>query len=113
MFEDSGEADVYGKKAVKSRVKIASIKIADNMTLELLQVLEGNSVERDWLRKHGESVHHIGIRVKNVEEETLKWIQKGIKVIQEDHGKFAYLDTEDTLGMMIELFDPEAFDLDD
>jgi 4-hydroxyphenylpyruvate dioxygenase-like putative hemolysin len=73
--------------------------------------VEGKSIEQNWLKQHGETVHHIGIRVENLEEEVLKWEKKGIKVVQEDHGKWVYLDAENILGTMVELFNPKSLDV--
>ena len=79
------------------------VKIADNMILELLQITEGKSVERDWLKRHGETIHHVAIKVSDMEKEATEWAKKGIRILQEDGGKWIYLDTEAILGMNIEL----------
>ena len=45
------------------------VKIADNMILELLQITEGKFVEQDWLKRHGETIHHVAIKVSDIEKE--------------------------------------------
>ncbi len=101
--EYTSTARLKGKDIGKYKVKLAFVKIANNMTLELLQITEGKSVEQDWLKRHGETIHHIAIKVDDIEKEAAKWEKKGVRILQEDHGKWIYLDTENILGMNIEL----------
>jgi catechol 2,3-dioxygenase-like lactoylglutathione lyase family enzyme len=101
--EYTSTARLNGKDIGKYKLKLAFVKIADNMTLELLQILEGKSIEQDWLKRYGETIHHIAIEVDNIEKEAAKWEKKGVRILQEDHGKWIYLDTEKILGMNIEL----------
>ena len=101
--EYTSTARSKNKEIGKYKVKLAFVKIAGNMTLELLQITEGRSVEQDWLKRHGETIHHIAIEVDDIEKEASKWEKKGIRILQEDHGKWVYLDTENILGMNIEL----------
>ncbi len=101
--EYTSTARLRGKDLGKYNVKLAFVKIASNMTLELLQISEGKSIEQDWLKNHGETIHHIAIKVDDIEKEAAKWEKKGVRILQEDHGKWVYLDTENILGMNIEL----------
>lgn len=101
--ECTSTARLKGKDTGKYKVKLAFLEVANNMTLELLQIIEGKSIEQDWLKRHGETIHHIAIKVDDIEKEASKWERKGIKILQEDHGKWIYLDTEKILGMNIEL----------
>lgn len=96
-------ARLKGKEIGKYKLKLAMVEIAENMTLEFLQITEGKSIEQDWLGRHGETIHHIAIKVDAIEKEASKWEKKGIRVLQEDRGKWIYLDTENILGMNIEL----------
>jgi methylmalonyl-CoA/ethylmalonyl-CoA epimerase len=105
--EYTSTARLRGKDLGKYNVKLAFVKIANNMTLELLQISEGKSIEQDWLKNHGETIHHIAIKVDDLEKEAAKWEKKGVKILQEDHGKWIYLDTEKILGMNIELIPSE------
>ena len=105
--ESTSTARLRGKDLGKYNVKLAFVKIASNMTLELLQISEGKSIEQDWLKNHGETIHHIAIKVDDLEKEAAKWEKKGVKILQEDHGKWIYLDTEKILGMNIELIPSE------
>jgi 4-hydroxyphenylpyruvate dioxygenase-like putative hemolysin len=101
--EYTSMARLNGKDLGKYKLKLAFVKISDNMTLELLQISEGESIEQDWLKRYGETIHHIAIEVDDIEKEAAKWEKKGVRILQEDHGKWIYLDTEKILGMNIEL----------
>ena len=101
--EYTSTARLKGRELGKYKLKLAMVKIANNLTLEFLQITEGKSIEQDWLKRHGETIHHIAIKVENIEKEAAEWEKKGIRILQEDHGKWIYLDTKDTLGLNIEL----------
>jgi len=100
--ECSSTARQNGKEIGKYRLKMAMVKIADNLVLELLQIAEGRSVEQDWLNKHGQTVHHIAVKAKDMEKVASEWEKRGIRILQEDGGKWIYMDTEAILGMNIE-----------
>lgn len=96
-------ARLNGKVIGRYSLKMAMVKIAENITLELLQITEGKSVEQVWFKKHGESVHHVAIKVRDMDAEAEKWQKSGLRILQEDGGKWIYIDTESILGMNIEL----------
>lgn len=101
--EYKSTAKLKGKEIGKYTVRLAFLKIANNAILELLQITKGKSIEQDWLKRHGETIHHIAIKVDDIQKEAAKWEKKGVRILQEDHGKWIYLDTENILGMNIEL----------
>ena len=105
--EYSSIAMLKGKKIGNYKLKLAMVKIAENMILEFLEITGGKSVEQDWVKRHGETIHHIAIKVDDMEEEAAKWESRGIRILQEDHGKWIYLDTEKILGMNVELVPAE------
>jgi hypothetical protein len=91
--ESTSTARLKGREVGKYKLKMAKLKIASNFLLEFLQIVEGKSVEQTWLRKHGRTVHHIAVR----------WERKGIAILQENHGRWIYMDTEEIFGMIVEL----------
>jgi hypothetical protein len=96
-----------GREIGKYRLKMAMVKIADNLVLEVLQIVEGRSVEQEWLKKHGQTIHHIALKTKDMEKLAQEWEEQGIRILQEDGGKWIYLDTEAILGMNLELVPDE------
>jgi methylmalonyl-CoA epimerase len=91
--------DRAGRKA-KTRLAFANI---GSLQIELIQSVEGRTFYADFLEKHGEGVHHLGIRVDDVGAETANLVKKGVKVLFGRPGRFAYLDTRSPGGVMYEL----------
>ena len=77
-----------------------------NTVVEFMQVLEGKSFYDTYKEKVGEGIHHICMDVEDIEEAIKHFNEMGIKVI--DSGKvagssFAYFDTVETCGFLIEV----------
>ncbi len=76
------------------------------LEMELIQPVNPPTVYHDFLEKKGEGLHHLGFDVKDMEERLMRYRKMGIKVMQMGRtkvGGFAYLDTESTGGVIIEL----------
>ncbi len=78
--------------------------------IELIQVLRGPTVHEEFIRKHGYGVQHIGIIVRDMPGSLEQARAGGIDMIMDGSGFgvdgdgwYAYLDTEDRLGITIEL----------
>ena len=71
------------------------IELADDLTVQFIQVTEGKSVEQKW--QNCASFRHRGPRYRERD------CGVGQERRQEDHGKWMYLDTESILGFKIEL----------
>ena len=90
----------------KAKLKISLFQIGD-IQFELIEVLEGESVHSKFLREKGEGLHHVGFIVEDLEEELTRLEKEGITVLErgivQEMVKFAYLDTEKRLGIILEL----------
>lgn len=90
----------------KAKLKISLFQVG-GIQFELIQVLEGESVHSKFLREKGEGLHHVGFIVEDLEEELTKLEKEGITVLErgivQEMVKFAYLDTEKRLGIILEL----------
>jgi len=90
----------------KAKLKISLFQIGE-IQFELIQVLDGESVHSKFLREKGEGLHHVGFIVEDLEEELTRLEKEGIKVLErgivQEMVKFAYLDTEKRLGIILEL----------
>jgi catechol 2,3-dioxygenase-like lactoylglutathione lyase family enzyme len=80
---------------------------------ELIEPREGASVHRDWLSERGDGVHHLGVVVESVERTIERMQQAGYPLAQygegfgaDADGVYAYFDTADALGLMIEAVEP-------
>jgi methylmalonyl-CoA/ethylmalonyl-CoA epimerase len=101
---------IYGKPAdVKVRGTIAQM---GQIEFELLQPVAGESIQKEFLDNKGEGVIHICSRVDNIDREVAKLAEKGFSVISSgrlsDGGQFAYIDTREVGGVILELFQPGA-----
>jgi methylmalonyl-CoA/ethylmalonyl-CoA epimerase len=91
------------------RVALANI---GPMRIELVQPLEGDTVYEEFLARHGEGVHHVGVLVNSMAEALkqaecagLDMTQDGAGFGQDGDGHYAYLDTEPLIGITVELID--------
>lgn len=83
--------------------------------VELLQPLDGTTTHREWLEQHGQSVHHIAAVVPSVHEAVAAAEAEGIEVVSAgwgfgtgESGSFAYLDTADLIGVLLEVLESPA-----
>lgn len=111
----------YGKPLVKRmtrngepaeyKMKVA-LSYFGKMRLELIEPLEGDTVYKEFVEKHGYGVHHLGILTDNMQESIKKAADAGIKMTMDgagfgpdDDGHYAYLDTEDLIHTTLELIE--------
>ena len=78
--------------------------------IELIEVVEGETVYQDHIEKHGYGVQHFGFLVDDINEAIVRAKGEGIRVIMDGSGfgpdgdgHYAYLDTEELLGVTLEL----------
>jgi methylmalonyl-CoA/ethylmalonyl-CoA epimerase len=90
------------EKHIKARVGFATM---GQIELELIHILEGDSFHLDFLREHGEGIHHLGFHVRDFEAKLEQAKAMGFEVLQTDpFGRFyAYLDTRQSGGIIFEL----------
>ena len=95
------------EKHIKARLGFAML---GQVELELIHIVEGDSVHLEFLREHGEGLHHIGFRVDDFEKKLQQAKAMGIEVLQTGpFGRFyAYLDTRRHGGLIFELIESDA-----
>lgn len=80
----------------------------ENITIELIEPLEGPSTWREFLEKHGPGIHHIAFNVEKMSRTVHLFGEAGIKEVQHGGwgtGEYAYMDATDSLGLIIELLE--------
>ena len=100
---------VYRGKPENFRMKIG-LAMMGELQIELIQPLEGKTIYAEFLEKWGQGIHHLGFDVKDLDERVAAFRGLGIGVLMNGErvgGKFAYMDTEGTLGIMVELMQRE------
>jgi methylmalonyl-CoA/ethylmalonyl-CoA epimerase len=76
------------------------------LTVELIQPLKGRSIYDEFLEEKGEGLHHLAFMVEDVDSEIAGLEKKGFKAVQTGampNTKWAYLQAEESDGMLIEL----------
>ncbi len=80
--------------------------------IELIQPLEGDNVYDDFVKEHGYGVHHSGVLVDDMraalaqaEAAGLTMTMDGAGFGADGDGHYAYLNTEDKIGVTIELIE--------
>ena len=84
------------------------------LLLELFQPIEGEDIQLEFLREHGEGIAHIGFTVSDIDAEVDNLVSNGIKLLfRIDHPtgtSIAYFDTRQVGGFIIELVQPSDKD---
>jgi len=86
------------------KLKIGLTNLGE-VQLELIQVVEGETIHADFLRRKGGGLHHIGFFVKDLDEKLRIAREKGINVVERGEiagVRYAYLDTEKDVGITLE-----------
>ncbi|MCR5370649.1 MAG: VOC family protein [Clostridium sp.] len=85
-----------------------------NTEVELIEPVHGESVWKEFLARKGEGIHHLKYEVDSLNETIRELREKGIKCVQygsavgPNKGKtWAYFDTEEQLGYVLEVFNTQ------
>jgi methylmalonyl-CoA/ethylmalonyl-CoA epimerase len=90
------------------RGKRGFAKLGD-ITLELMEHIEGKTIHDSFMKCKGEGLHHLGFEVKSLKESIEVAEKRGLKVTQgltrEDGSGFAYLDSDHIGGVVFEVIE--------
>lgn len=98
--------DIRGKIG-QLKIKVAITKIGP-LQLELIENIEGNNIYTEFIKTKGEGLHHLAVIVDDVQKEVAELRRQGVRVLMEDKKYFAYLNTEETGGVILELLRKDA-----
>jgi len=77
-----------------------------NVQIELIQLIKGECIFKEFIDAGKEGLHHFGIFVEDVEAIVNEYLKKGYKVVHEGITagvqKIAYMDTYDDFGLYLE-----------
>jgi len=77
-----------------------------NTQIELIQHISGDSIYKEFVDQGREGFHHISFFIENIEAYIKHFKNQGLEMIYYGSiGKqvYAYFDTEETLGMLLEI----------
>jgi catechol 2,3-dioxygenase-like lactoylglutathione lyase family enzyme len=101
---------LYYGKPTPARAKMAFVPFGD-ITIELIEPVDGPSTWRDFLEANGPGVHHIAFEVKGLDQQIKLLEQQGAALIQRGQwtdgrgGRYAYLDSVPQLSVVLELLE--------
>ncbi len=98
------ESTVRGKPP--DHAYLLAVTWRGDMQLELMQPLRGRSIYDEFLERRGEGIHHVKLFYPDCRAALERFRSQGIEVIQSgkfDEDEFYYLDTEKTLGVVVEV----------
>jgi methylmalonyl-CoA/ethylmalonyl-CoA epimerase len=108
IYEDLGLTIEHVEVVETQRVKTAFLSVGDS-SLELLEPTSPDSPIAKFIEKRGEGIHHICLRVENIEEHLERLKAKGYRLINNApvpgaHGcRVAFLHPSAGNGVLIEL----------
>lgn len=99
----------YKGKPVENACFRASMADVGSMQIELIQPVEGDLPYSDFLKEHGEGLHHVGhIHVPDIDAAVRGLEDRGFPCIfagSTPGTKFAYVDMSEALGVIVELME--------
>ncbi len=107
--EDKAKTRYYGKPTM-ARVRQAFFNF-ENISIELLEPVDGPSTWKDFLDSKGEGFHHIAFEIKDMDDKIAKLNDKGIPLSQQGRwtggsgGRYAYFESEKQLSVILELLE--------
>ncbi len=96
-----------------SKLKVRFAQIG-SIVLEFFQPVEGESMQLDFLKKHGEGIQHMAFAMANIDAEVDDLVSQGVKLIfradMPTGTRIAYFDTGQIGDFLIELVQPAEKD---
>jgi methylmalonyl-CoA/ethylmalonyl-CoA epimerase len=91
-------------KPVDTSIRVAFVQSGD-VQIELIQPTQGKNLYTEFLETRGEGIHHLGYQVEDMATMKAVFAEKvGEPIFSRDMGvmEFAYFDTSEVGGLMIE-----------
>lgn len=103
----NAEEDVPAEK-----VRVVMVPVGETR-LELLEPTSDDSVIAKFIAKRGEGLHHISLRVPDLEEAVMKLKQNGVRLVSEKIGigagghRYIFVHPSSAGGVLLELVESE------
>ena len=113
IYETLGMKNEGVETVQDQKVKVAFIPCGES-ELELLEPTEPSSPVAAFIEKKGEGIHHIALRVDNLEQALEELKQQGVRLIDEKPrygaggARIAFLHPKATNGVLIELSERDS-----
>ena len=93
----------------EQKVRVASLSTGGETRIELLEPTESESPVAKFIERRGEGVHHIALKVRNIEAVLEELKEKGLKLVHEKPrmgvggAKIAFIHPKSTKNVLLEL----------
>lgn len=93
----------------EQKVRVASFSTGGETRIELLEPTESESSVAKFIEKRGEGIHHIALKVRNIEAVLEEFKDKGLGLVDEKPrvgvggAKIAFIHPKSTRGVLVEL----------
>lgn len=97
----------YHGTPTPARAKLAFFRLGQ-VSLELIEPIDGPSTWKDGLDAHGPSLHHIAFQIKGMNDQLAILAAHGAPLVQRGEyigGRYAYVDGTQRFGTVIELLE--------
>ncbi len=104
FFENKSQNYTYRGKSTNFHVKIGLSRIF-NFQIELIELVEGNCIYKEFLDSDREGLHHFGIFIDDISSIRAKMLKEGYEIVHEGGTSLynvVYFDTIKELGMFLE-----------
>lgn len=114
FYKAMGFADPHIEDVPSEKTKTGFFKLQNNSNLELLESMSEDGPIKKFLEKRGPGIHHICLRVKDIEAVLAHLKSQGVRLINETPKKgahncmVAFIHPASTGGVLIELSQPAA-----
>ena len=105
FFEFHDQKIIYRGRETINSIKLGTVQ-HNNLNIELIQPLGGENLYKEFIESGRKGFHHFGMYVDDLEASIENFEKNGIKALQIGQiikMHYAYMDTEDTFGAIIEL----------
>jgi methylmalonyl-CoA epimerase len=113
LYEGVLGLKVSGYEDVQDQgVRVAMLPVGDSR-IELLEPLHPGSPVEKFMAKRGEGIHHIAVRVDNIDEALARFRAAGARLIDQtprrgaDNSKIAFIHPASVHGVLLELVEHE------
>ncbi len=93
----------------EQKVRVAFLLAGGDTRIELLEPTDAESSVAKFIERRGEGIHHIALKVKDIENVLRKIKDEGMKLVDEkprvgvDGAKIAFIHPRSTRGVLFEL----------
>lgn len=94
----------------QEKVRLVMVPVGDSR-LELLEATSDDSTIARYITKHGEGLHHICMRVPNLESAVAKLKDEGVRLVSNEikigagGHRYVFVHPQSTAGVLLELVD--------